>query len=135
MIFDSSRSPWNFSAMNLRSSWTLNFEVLIMWSASARMGASMRRSARTLRATERVVPSGCGRRVSLKRRTRVASSASRNTSVVERIPFRRPYIAGKLFSACPSRMSTTSAARRMCGESLVSSASFGIRSIGRLSTE
>jgi len=38
-------------------------------------------------------------------------------------------------SAAPSRMSTTRAARRVLGEPLVSSANFGIRSMGRLSTE
>ena len=47
----------------------------------ARMGASCARSERMLLGMDRSVPSGCGRRVSLKRRTMASSSASRKTSL------------------------------------------------------
>jgi hypothetical protein len=45
-----------------------------------------------------------------------------------------PMIAGRRCNCSRSRMSTTSAARRMLGESRVSSANVSIRSRGRLST-
>ena len=81
------------------------------------------------------VPSGWGRRVSLKRLTMASLSASRKTrrAVTDfRIPAKT---FGKAFNPAPSRMSTTSAAERTRGDSLVSSANFGMRPMGRLSTE
>ena len=40
----------------------------MIWSAMARMGANCSRSSRRLFDTDELIPSGCGRRVSLKRR-------------------------------------------------------------------
>ena len=61
---------WKLRITNCRSSCTLNFDVSITTSASRRIGAILRRSARMPSATDRPSPIGCGRRVSLKRRIR-----------------------------------------------------------------
>ena len=104
-------------------------------SAMARMGASCARSVRMLLAMERLAPSGWGRRVSLKRRTMAASSASRKINCMASDFLMAAKALGKRFSPSPSRISTTSAAAGMLVLSRVSSANLGIRSTGRLSTE
>ena len=82
---DFGRSLWlrrNVRWMVSRSSCTLNLVVLMIGSASLRIGSSRSRSLRILALTLCPVPSGCGRRVSLKRRISEASSASRKISRV-----------------------------------------------------
>ena len=103
-------------------------------SASLRMGCSRRRSS-AIAAFTGMLLSGCGRRVSLKRRTSDSSEASRNSSLqlVERLSERS--MAGRRSSSWPSRISTTSAVRSMCAEWRAISAKRGINSTGRLSTQ
>jgi len=64
------------------------------------------------------VPSGCGRRVSLNAESATIRSDSRKISRVGTCRRMRLYKAGKRSNAAPSRISTTSAARRMVGASL-----------------
>ena len=96
-----------------RNSCTLNFEVSMTRSAMARMRARCLRSAVSEALTGVLVPSGCGRRVSLKRRSRTASCASRKMTFVGRIMLCTDLkMAGSSSSCAPSRTSTTSAVRR-----------------------
>ena len=60
---------------------------------------------------------GCGRRVSLKRRSRISSSASRYRTVDFTILRIDLNVDGRRSSPWPSRMSRTSAARLISGES------------------
>ena len=64
-----------------RSSWTVRFDVSMMRSAIDRIWSSFLRSSVMPSLTDRSRASGCGRRVSLNRRTSVEWLASRKISV------------------------------------------------------
>ena len=80
------------------------------------------------------VPRGWGRRVSLYRRCKTSSDASRKISRAFMVRRSLRNIAGNCFSDSPSRTSMINAARLLLFESCVRSANFGTSSIGRLST-
>ncbi len=121
-----------------RSSCTVRSVVSTISSASPRIGTSRWRSSRMPSITGLSCASGCGRRVSLKRRTSAASPASRKISagLSPRIArsFRSAF--GNVERNAPSRTSTTIATRlRSLSARRDNSASVGIRLIGRLSTQ
>ena len=109
-----------------------------MWSAILRMGRSASRSSRMPSITGWFTARGCGRRVSLKRRCRTFSSASRNSRLTGEPPraCRRAVApAGTARRKPGSRMSTTRAERRSSPEPRRRSAKRGMRAVGRLSTQ
>ena len=94
----------------------------------ARMSRRCRRSVASDDFDRRVVPRGCGRRVSLKRRSRMDSAASRKITLVGSMRLTDFTIAGSSSSCVPSRTSTTSAVRLISEDCPTNSAKRGINS-------
>ncbi len=131
------RPPWTFRKA-WRSSWTVIADVSTTCAASRRSGFIRSRSSRIPSIADRSGASGCGRRVSLKRRTSTSSEASRKirTGCRLRIALSRRNTFGSSSSILPSRTSTTTAARAISLPARrVSSASIGSSATGRLSTQ
>ena len=121
-----------------RRSYTVRSEVSTISSASARIAFRLRRSSRIPSSTGRSFASGWGRRVSLKRRTRAASRASRKirTGLSAGMRLMRRKTRGNCDRKAPSRTSTTMATfSRPEPARLASSAIVGMSIVGRLSTQ
>ena len=122
---------------NCRSSCTFMSDVSTISSARFLMAVSRSRSSRMPSVADRSRASGCGRRVSLKRRTSVVLLASRkmSTGLSPRMLRRRASTRGNAERKFPSRTSTTMATLSISTPRTESVASIGISVVGRLSTQ